>query len=326
MTDLREAGRRLRDEPVAEPSDLPALEMRARAIRRRRRLFVAVPSVAAIIVAAVVVARPSGTPRQQVDVGTPAAVQSVPPPATNPDEPYLWLSSTDVPATGAHLAAVVVNPTSRALAYGLVGVFQRWTGKAWVADANWYPGVAGQGFGTITTKDYGDPEVAVVTSPHGLGGPDYFSTPSLAPGWYRIGYVAQSPRPAAFGVIRVSPHAPVPAPVGNPVGAYLTASPSVLPPSGGTVRTSANPGACVDTACRRFYAGIGTSIDLQRWSGGAWHEVASLHRRPMRPASPGDETVVVPAEPDGTYRLIRSSPRGGDLTGAVWVAKLGLGR
>jgi RNA polymerase sigma factor (sigma-70 family) len=324
LIDLSEAGRHERDQPIAEPTPIGVLERRATRIRRRRRMTVAVPLIIAVVTAVAVV-RATTNSSQNVVV-RPSGLSA--PPARSPGHPYLWLSATEVPTSGANLVAAIVNPSAAKLLYGVGGVFQRWTGTTWASAGYWSVSLPDWGgFGGITTKSRAVVRIGLGVGPHSAGeAAEYFTVPSLSAGWYRVGYPATPSRAAAFGVFEVSATAARPAPIDNPVGARLTAAPTLM--SSGRreiqiVTSPAMPGTSKELVVRRFDHSLAATIDLQRWDRDHWEQLGTLRVHPpsTAPTQAGAAAVTIPALSRGTYRLVRHSRSSGDLARVFWVTR-----
>jgi len=158
----------------------------------------------------------------------------------------------------------------------------------------------------------------------GTGAVEYFETPRLAPGWYRVGHQI-GPNHAAFGTFEVSPASPAPARVENPVDDRLVANPILLRPSGGAVHLSVFPAAHgVQTydEVKAFAHAMDPTAHLERWDGSTWTPYTILRvKAPVPPrGTPEDLHIVVPAVPPGAYRIVWHSPSAGDLHRVIWVS------
>jgi hypothetical protein len=111
------------------------------------------------------------------------------PPAIPSDRAHIWVSSEVVPGKGSDLAAFVINPTDRGLRYGILGASDRWSGGAWEPFGTWTRSLDGWGgFGSFGQPAGPVHMIGLVAEARAIGPGEYFSVPSLQPGWYRIGH------------------------------------------------------------------------------------------------------------------------------------------
>ena len=250
-----------------------------------------------------------------------------PPRAVPHSQPYIWLSSTRIPTATTPLAGMVINPTATPTAtYGVAGTFERWTGRSWTAAGTWRSSMdQWGGFGSV-----GVPHsnavllIGLSAAAHATGAAEYFQTPSLAPGWYRVGHQI-GPAQTAYGTFEVSPASPVPAPVENPAGDRLVANPILLPPSGGTVHLSVFPaaqGTQTYDEVKGFAQTMDPAVHLERWDGSAWiFYLATPVQDPVPPrGTPEDRHIAVPASPAGAYRIVWHNTSAGDLHRLIWIS------
>ena len=293
---------------------------RATVTRRGRhaRSAVALAAIVVAVVAAIAVRTVTSSGPRAVATTTIGG-EAAPGPADTA-RPHIWLSVTEVPASGAAMVAVVVNPTPVGLTFGVRGSVERWTGRSWVSFANWYVSLdSWGGFGDITAKDEAVYAIALDVRPHAIGGGEYFTTPRLAPGWYRVGYPGTGRMSSAWGIFHVSSRALRPVPVTNPHGASITVSPALLPPVGGEQHIGGKlPSAGVQTAgdLRRFDDHLASTVEIQGWTGRRWLDRVTLHVHPPVAGSgqTGEVAVTVGHLAPGTYRIVRHSATAGELT------------
>ena len=127
---------------------------------------------------------PSG-PAAQDDAGplVPA------PPAVNPKTPHLVLSPSTVPRSGAALTVTSVNPTARALSYGLPATLDRWNGTSWTPYRKAVIGMANaSGASSLFPLDatLTTPAIGISAPAHGSGAVLQVRLPPLPAGFYRL--------------------------------------------------------------------------------------------------------------------------------------------
>lgn len=248
------------------------------------------------------------------------------PPPVSHQTPYIWLSSTRIPTATTPLAAMVINPTSAPTGiYGVAGTFERWTGRSWAPAGTWRSSLdQWGGFGSV-----GAPHsnavltIGLSAAAHATGAVEYFETPALAPGWYRIGHQI-GPNQAVFGTFEVSAAFAAPAPVENPVDGRLVANPVLLQPGGGVVHLSVFPAHGVQTydEVKAFAHAMDPAVRIERWDGSAWTPYTTLGVQAPAPprGTPEDLHIAVPAVPAGVYRIVWHSPSAGDLHRLIWIS------
>jgi hypothetical protein len=319
MVDLTSAGMDERAHELYPPTPVGELQRKGAMIGRRRRAAIALPAAIAVSVGAVAVATLAGRPtRTVVGVGTGATSS---PPAESTTSPYVWLSASQVPLSGATVAAVVVNPTGQSVVYGVSGTFERWNGTVWVSGGYWDTTIAGLvGFGSITSRQPVAVSVGLSASAHGVGTVEYFSVPPLPQGWYRVAHTGAGDARVASGILHVTATAPPPTPISDPAPPTLRATPALLPLSGGAVRLQrvvspgSNPAPLFPQLIQR--------VAFERWTGHVWDPVAILPAEPT-PAAPAtaisEVTVTVPSEPVGAYRVVANETSGPPVATAIWI-------
>jgi hypothetical protein len=245
--------------------------------------------------------------------------ENPPPASTRTDTPYLWLSSTTILPAGGHLAVAVMNPTSSEITYGVPGSFDRWDGHGWVNAGGW-GGSLDQwgGFGDVTHGSGGATlAIGFVAPPHQVGTVEYFTMPSLTPGWYRLGIVGK-----AFGIVQVAVGATAPVLDNSPT---LTVTPELLPTSGGVVGLDGFPppaGVVTFDQVNQFNQQLAPSVILQKLQGTHWVDIGTLQaHRPPPPyiEHPSGVGLIIPPLAPGAYRLVRHSPTVGELSRQFWV-------
>lgn len=232
-----------------------------------------------------------------------------PPWLASPGRPWLWLSASRLPVDGGHLAVAAVNPTDRALTYGVMGYLDRWDGHGWVGAGQWSGALDFWGtFGNFA-EQVTIPAIGIGAAPHRLGPVEYLAVPALPSGWYRLGVQG------AYGLLQVAADAAAAIDITNP--SALTASPTLIPTTGSDVRLGASPapGMRPDT-----FAGVTKTlapfVTLEGLEHGAWSEVSRLKVN-TGPADPA-QTIRVPPLAAGWYRLTRVSPTLGALHRHIW--------
>ena len=245
-----------------------------------------------------------------------------PPPAIASGQPYIWLSSNDIPLAGGAIAAFVINQSTSALEYGVIGDLDRWNGSAWENFGRWTSSLGfWGGFGEThsASEEVGVRAIGLTAPAGSIGPPEFVRLPALEPGWYQLRH------DTAAGIFQVSAEASALPPIDgqNSAVGVLIATPDLLPPTGGRIAVTVSPptsstvttGESVDT----FAAQVAPGVRVERRAADGWEQVGEFDLEPKPGSGPADLQFTLPSMPVGMYRLVRSHPSG-DLIREFWVA------
>jgi hypothetical protein len=300
-----------RPQPTLRTVDpMPELELASvEPAKRRRRTPVVLGACAALALLAVgiVTAQPSS------DSNLTASATSVPSATTSPSNepstpPWIWLSSPEMSTNGGSLIAVVVNPSNEALNVSPAegpGEFERWTGSRWEKVGTWANGTADHRGGLVFTLPL------IMLAPGATGEREPVMIPPKGAGRYRL------TKFGASGEFDITDN-PTPDPfidTVEPTG--LTVSPQLLGGGGGILHLVKADPTVEDMEL--FVARANPRAKIEQWTDGEWLPVGETPLIADGISNVAGMAVVVPPQPNGTYRLVQRGPNQ-VVTAIYWVS------
>lgn len=218
----------------------------------------------------------TSTTEREMDPAAPAADQ--PPPDNGPAR--LWLSATEVPTSGADVAAVILwdgegpSPT-----WGVAAALDRWTGTAWEEQVG-FAFCVDHWACSGTLEPAAEIPYIGITAPEGRSSTLWVRVDDLAPGGYRIRSEASEGVVAAgqFEVVEALAD-PLPPP-DHLDGAFLTVDPGLLPrrPIGSPATSDVIDVALSDSGDdpAATWRSVADEATIQRWEDGRWVDLATV--------------------------------------------------
>ncbi len=275
---------------------------------------------------------------------------SDPPPSTTPDDPTttatsttdpdltyaerppfetgparLWLSATEIPVTGADVAAVILwDGEGASPTWGVAAALDRWTGRTWNELVGFSLCVDHWGCSGSLEPASMIPSIGII-APEGQSSTLWVRVDDLAPGWYRIRSEANEGVVAAgqFEVVEALAD-PLPPP-DHLAGAFLTVSPGLLPrrPIGSPASSEVIDVMLTDSGDdpAATWASTATEATIQRWDDGRWVDLATV------PTGVGTGSTYAASvavgnllDRDGDLRVVIERDGGPPLVGRFWAS------
>lgn len=240
-----------------------------------------------------------------------------------PESPFsLWLSADRVPPGPAEIVGLLVNQEGEDATFRVLATVDRWDGREWEPHGelvmcmdHWHCTARIEPLGSIDAV----PALGLSAEPGRPGPVERFTTAGLDPGWYRISQEANEGVVAA-GIIGVSEGAPVPAPLVSTDAPAISVAPALVSIEGGELYLYPLIPAPSGTQSRQDVLaatrGLSEVAWIERWDGSGWRSVGEVELEEAEEDLA--RSAVLPALPQGAYRLLRDGPEGQHI-GTFWV-------